>query len=297
MINIALVYTEDRKDGVTKALKLYGKNPVRNKKVLLKPNFNTADPPPASTSMETLRSLILNLKEMGAKEIIVAERSGPVDTEECFTAKGLHTLADELDFSVINLSSQSRDDYILYKPEQSHWKDGFLFSKLYYEAECIVETCNVKTHRFGGHFTLSLKNAIGLVPRHNYSYMNELHSSPHQRKMIAEVNTAFSPSLIVMDGVDVFVDGGPDKGTKKEANVMLVGADRIAIDAIGVAILRMLGTTNEVSTGAIFDQEQIHRAVELGIGVQSPSEIKILTDSKKAEKLAEQIRAQFNKRK
>jgi hypothetical protein len=39
--------------------------------------------------------------------------------------------------------------------------------------------------------------------------------------MIAEINAAFSPDLIVMDGVSIFVDGGPDKGTRKEANVII----------------------------------------------------------------------------
>ena len=49
----------------------------------------------------------------------------------------------------------------------------------------VVQTCCLKTHRYGGHFTLSLKNSVGLVakrvPGDAYDFMRELHNSPHQR--------------------------------------------------------------------------------------------------------------------
>ena len=108
--------------------------------------------------------------------------------------------------------------------------------------------------------------------------------------MIAEINTAFKPDLIVLDGVEAFVDGGPLEGTRKEAGVILAGSDRIAIDAVGVAVLRMLGTTPEVNRGRIFEQDQIARAVELGLGVASPAQIQLVTDDKESEMLADRIR-------
>jgi uncharacterized protein (DUF362 family) len=95
--------------------------------------------------------------------------------------------------------------------------------------------------------------------------------------MIAEINMAYKPSLIVMDGVDAFVTGGPAKGKKVESDVILAGTDPVAIDAVGVAILRLFGTTREVSQGAIFEQAQIARAVELGLGVQDPTRIRFIT--------------------
>lgn len=82
-----------------------------------------------------------------------------------------------------------------------HWKDGFHFPRVFLEAESIVQTCCPKTHAYGGHFTLSLKNAVGMVPRAKYPYMRELHSSPFQRSMFADINAAYSPDLIVLDGV------------------------------------------------------------------------------------------------
>ncbi len=298
MTKIAIISTDNRFEGTVQAIDLLGINPVEGKEVILKPNFNTADPPPASSSVETLKSLIIKLKQMGAKSITLAERSGPTDTRKCFEQKGMFELAKELEFELVNLAELPVEEFVLLTPENSYWNEGFLFPKIYHNAECIVETCCLKTHQFGGHFTMALKNATGLVPKRNLNgtaYMQVLHNSENPRKMIADINSVFSPDLIVLDGVSAFVDGGPARGTQKEPNIMMAGTDRIAIDAVGVAILRMLGTTPEVSEGKIFEQEQIARAVELGIGVSSAKEIEILTNSDQANNMAEKIYEQLLK--
>ena len=287
MTKIAVVSTDNRLYGVDKALELLDINHVKDKNVIFKPNFNTADPPPASSSMETIKQFIIKVKEMGAKSITVAERSGPAKTSETFEKKGLYGLAKELDFKIIDLTEILEEEYVLKKPEGCHWKDGFLFAKIYDDAECVIETCCLKTHMYGGHFTLSLKNAVGLVNKKN---MGELHSSKDQRKMIAEINAVYKADLIIMDGLVSFVDRGPMEGTRKEANVFVAGTDKVAIDAVGVALLRILGTTPEVTKGSIFNQEQIKRAVELQIGITSPDQIDFITDSEESGKLVAKIK-------
>ncbi len=296
MTKISLVHTGDRTAGARRAIELLKINPVKGKSVVLKPNFNTADPAPASTHNDTLRSLILTLKDMGAKKITLAERSGPGDTSaHIMELKGIPFMARELGFDVVNLQELPKEGWVLVKPEDSHWKDGFLFPRVYKDAEAIVTTCCLKTHQFGGHFTLSMKLAVGMVPPGlrdpgGYPYMSELHSSKFQRQLIAEINTAYSPALVLLDGVDAFVDGGPHVGKRVKADVMIAGTDRIAIDAVGVAILRFLGTTPEVTNGKIFDQDQIKRAVELGLGVKSAAEIKLVTGDKESAEYAAVIR-------
>ncbi len=290
MTKVALVSTKDRGEGVRKAIDLLGVKSFRGKSVVLKPNFNTADPAPGSTHNDTLRSLILALHQMGARQITLAERSGPADTRIVMQQKGVFELAQELGFKVVNLEELGPEGWVKIEPKDSHWSQGFLFPRIYLEAESIVQTCCLKTHAYGGHFTLSLKNSVGLVPRRGYPYMQELHSSPHQRQMIAEINTAYSPDLVVLDGVEAFVDGGPHRGTRVEAKVMLAGTDRVAIDAVGVAVLRLLGTTPEVSRGPIFEQEQIARAAELGLGVSSAKQIQFVTGDDDSEALAARVK-------
>jgi uncharacterized protein (DUF362 family) len=186
-------------------------------------------------------------------------------------------------------------DWVVQQDSDFHWANGFAVPKLLLDAECVIQTCNLKTHRYGGHFTLSLKNSVGFAAKYKgrsgHNYMNELHSSAHQRHMIAEINTAYTPTLVVIDGVEAFVDGGPDSGTLVHPNVILAGTDRIALDVVGIAILRLLGTTPEVSRGTIFNQTQIARAVELGLGVVSPSKIQFITGDSESQAYANTIGA------
>jgi uncharacterized protein (DUF362 family) len=179
------------------------------------------------------------------------------------------------------------------RSSDSHWETGFPFARPCLQAETIVQTCCLKTHQFGGHFTLSLKNSVGMVADsiagYANNFMDELHSSMYQRTMIAEINTAYSPALIIMDGVEAFTAGGPHQGRLASPEVVLAGTDRIAVDAVGVALLRYFNTTPAVASGPIFQQEQIARAVELGLGVGSPDKIKLVTADSQSAAFADQI--------
>lgn len=276
---IALVSTTDRAAGVRRAIELLGINPVRGRQVLLKPNLNSADPAPGSTHPDVLRTLLAGLRDLGATTITLADRSGMGDTAWVMQQTGVFDQAKPFGCETLVLDELPADAWEIRDGDGYHWRRGFPVPKMLLDAECVVQTCNLKTHRFGGHFTLSLKNSVGLVAKYlaGYNYMSELHGTRDQRRMIAEVNAAYQPALVIMDGVEAFVTGGPDTGRRAEPHVILAGTDRVALDAIGVAILRLFGTTPEVSRGRVFEQEQIARAVELGLGVDSPAKIRFLT--------------------
>jgi len=282
---VAFLSTEDRKSGVEGSIKALNINPVKNKAVLIKPNFNTADPVPGSTDNDTLVALVKEIWKMGAKSISLGERSYP-PTREVMEEKGVIPLMKELDVKIINFDDLGDTDWVEFRPKDSHWEKGFRIARPILETECLVSTCCLKTHRYGGVFTMSLKLHVGVVPttRQGYAYMNELHSSPHQRKMIAEINAPFKPDLIVLDGIDAFVDGGPMTGERAKGNVFLASTDRVAIDAVGVAILKLLGSNDQIMNTKIFEQEQIARAVELGLGASSVSKIEVVpTDAQSRE--------------
>jgi uncharacterized protein (DUF362 family) len=290
---IALVRTGDRAQGVRQAMELLALNPIRGNRVLLKANYNSADAAPASTHPDILRALVMEMNEMGARSITLGERSGMGDTRAVLEHTGVFGLADELGFDSVVFDELDEVEWTVQRSDEFHWSSGFAVPKMLLDSECVVQTCNLKTHSYGGHFTLSLKNSVGFVARSVYAgshnYMGELHSSPYQRQMIAEINTVYTPSLIVMDGVEAFVDGGPASGKKVSPSVVLAGTDPVAMDAVGVAILRLFGTTPQVSEGKVFEQEQIARAVELGLGVDSPDRIMMVTGDAESEAYAEQI--------
>ncbi|MBW1858673.1 MAG: DUF362 domain-containing protein [Deltaproteobacteria bacterium] len=277
MIRVVFAATGDRQEGVRASLKGLQVNPARGKEVLIKPNFNTADPCPGSTHNDTLVALVDELWEMGARTISLGERSY-LPTRQVLEQKGVTSLMKERDVKIVDFDDLGEKDWVEFKPNHSHWNNGFRIARPILETECLVSTCCLKTHQFGGVFTMSLKLHVGVVPtiRHGFAYMAELHQSSHQQKMIAEINEPFSPELVVMDAIDVFVDGGPSHGKRAKGNVVLASTDRVAVDAAGLAILKVLGSNASIMKPKIFEQEQIARGVELGLGVSSASEINMV---------------------
>jgi uncharacterized protein (DUF362 family) len=292
---VAIVNTQDRKFGAASSIRALGINPVKNKNVLIKPNFNTADQTPGSTHNDTLAALVEETWEMGAKTVSLGERSYPL-TREVMEQKGVIPLMEKLDVNIVDFDDLAEKDWVKVDARDSHWQDGFRVARPILESECLISTCCLKTHQFGGVFTLSLKNHVGVVPttRHGYDYMRELHASPHQRKLIAEINAPFKPDLIVLDGIDAFVDGGPATGKHAKGNVFIASTDRVAIDAVGVAILKSLGSNGQIMKSKIFEQEQIARAAELGLGASSPSDIEVIPVDENSREYRDRVTAVLN---
>jgi len=87
------------------------------------------------------------------------------------------------------------------------------------------------------------------------------------------------------------VDGGPATGKRARGNVFIASTDRVAIDAVGVAILKSLGSNGQIMKSKIFEQEQIARAAELGIGASSPSDIEVIPADENSREYGDKVTA------
>jgi uncharacterized protein (DUF362 family) len=271
---VALVRTGDRKEGVGRVMALLDPTGIAGKTVNLKPNFNTADPAPAGTHNDTLAQLVTELQERDAREVVIGESSFP-PTERVVEQKGILDLASDMGFGLVNYDEIPDHEWVYFKPSGTHWPEGFHLPRHVVESEYNVSTCCLKTHGSGGVFTMSLKLSVGLTPK---PIRRGMHRSPHMRRMIAELNQGYTPKLIIMDGVEAFTDGGPSRGELAQANVMIAGTDRVAVDAVGLAVLKELGANEAIMGTPIFHQEQMARAVEVRLGVQGPDEIDLVSD-------------------
>ncbi|MBI2404215.1 MAG: DUF362 domain-containing protein [Gemmatimonadetes bacterium] len=283
---VALVRTADRQRGVTEVLRLFDPAGIAGKRVVVKPNFNTADDAPGSTHMDTLGQLVTDLYERDARSVTLGESSGPPETRGVMAQKGVFDLARERRFDVVNFEEIAESDWVFFGAQGTHWPDGFHLPRLVVDAEYLVSTCCLKTHGFGGVFTMSLKLSVGLTPK---PIRRTMHRSPDMRRMIAELNTGYRPQLILLDGVAAFTDGGPSQGELKQGNVMIAGDDRVAVDAVGLAVLKELGANDAIMGRRIFEQEQLARAVELGLGVTGPGDIELVTADAEAQAYARRL--------
>lgn len=284
---VALVRTSDRTRGVSEVLRLMDLGGVNGKRVVLKPNFNSAHEAPGSTHNDTLAQLVRELQEHGARQVTLGESSGPPQTRGVMEAKGIFDLASDLRFGIVNFEDLPESDWIPFGTAGTHWPDGFHLPRLVVDAEYMVSTCCLKTHGSGGVFTMSLKLSVGLTPK---PIRRTMHRSPDMRRMIAELNTGYRPDLIVLDGVSAFTDGGPSNGERKAGNVMIAGTDRVAVDAVGLAVLKELGANEAIMSRGIYEQEQIARAVELGLGAPGPDAIELVTGDPESKAYADRLR-------
>jgi uncharacterized protein (DUF362 family) len=289
----------DRREAVRTVLGGFDLSVLAGSTVALKANFNSADPFPASTHPETLEEVCSAILAERPSRLTLAERSGGGSTREVLEWAGVPALARDLGFSVTVLDELERPGWQEIEAPGLHWSRGFFLANAFARADHVIQTCCLKTHRYGGHFTLSLKNGVGCIARKvpgvNFDFMNELHTSPHQRLMIAEINRFFRTDIIVLDATEGFASGGPDKGKVIRPGVVLAGKDRVAIDAVGVALLRAFGTVPDVADGKIFELEQIARAAELGVGIGSADAIRLVPLDDKAGPVTEKIQAQLDR--
>jgi uncharacterized protein (DUF362 family) len=297
-VPVAIVKTEDRKQGIRRAVALLGEVSYKGRDVYLKCNYNSPNSYPATTHPEALRAAAEFIKSNGSRKVILAERSGMGLTREILEKLGMLELLRQLDIDFLPLEELASGDWQKMDLPGSHWKDGIEVPNFLVQKACVVQVCNLKTHRFGGQFSASLKNSIGLIAKHSLmdtqrNYMQELHASPYQCQMIAEVNQVYSPELILMDAVQIFKKGGPESGELAYPGIIAASRDRVALDAVGLSILQHFGAQVLMDQGTIFGQEQLKRAVELKLGVQSAKEIQLLTDDKESRFIAAKLESFF----
>jgi len=237
-------------------------------RVLLKPNFNTADPYPASTDMDFLATVISLIKGANPKEIIVADSCTYfLNTEKVCRDIGAPAIMERFNVTWHNFE---KGEWVNVDVPDGKYFKSIKIPKLVQEVDKIILLPCLKTHRFA-RFTMSLKISIGLLKP---SQRGALHLS-HLEERIAEVASIFKPDLVIMDGRKCFVTDGPEYGKIEEPNILMAGLDRIALDVEGLKILQNYQAENMLGTDP-WALKQITRAIELNLGAKAESDYQVI---------------------
>lgn len=250
------------KESISEAVDLlggFGKFVKPGEVVLLKPNFNTADPYPASTDLEFLKAVVELVYENGAKLVMVGDSS----TMSLNTRKVMEKLRV---FDLLDMPQPPR----IYVFEEGKWIKKEVPDGKYLKSVSMPEILNrvdklillpcLKTH-FQARFTGSLKLSIAFMKPVERI---RLHLRNIQEK-IAELNKLVDPALIIMDARKCFINNGPSVGEVREPGLILASADRVAIDVEGIKIIQNY-KGNSLEGVDPWELPQIKRAVEMGIG-------------------------------
>ena len=104
-------------------------------------------------------------------------------------------------------------------------------------ADAVINMPKLKTH-MAALYTGAVKNLFGCVPGlAKADYHRQAQSAREFGEVLCEINKHIRPALNVMDAV-VAMDGqGPTSGRPYSAGKLLISADPLALDAVGVAML------------------------------------------------------------
>jgi uncharacterized protein (DUF362 family) len=253
---------EDIRSAISQAISLMGNLGQvigRGDRVLVKPNFNSPDPFPASTGLAFLQAVIELILETGAK-VTIGESAGAVwrPTRKVFDQVGVPELARRLGVEFVAFDDRP-NDWVQIKIK-GDYLDRVVMPRSAYEADKMVYLPCMKTHSLGA-FTGAIKLVFGFVaPGQRRSF-----HLGHLQEKLADVNLCWQPDLIVMDGRKAFVSGGPDRGELVEPGLILASGDLIAIDVEAMKVILEYRASNKIPANP-WELAQIATALKHGVG-------------------------------
>src|SRR6202163_4645865 len=204
--------------------------PVKDKVVLLKPNFVGLDP---LGVMNTHPAVIAATREsflrLGASQVLIGD--GPAmdrDTEAIIESVRLREYVGRLARRFVDLNTDDVECVPL-TTKASRLKELY-FPRTVLGADLVVSMPKLKTHHWAG-VTLSLKNMFGIVPGSCYGWPKNILHWAGIDNAILDINAAVPPDFAIVDGIVGMEGNGPIQGTPKACGALIFGDDPVAVDA------------------------------------------------------------------
>ena len=213
-------------------------------KVLLKPNMLSPHPPEdaVTTHPEVIRAVVRLVKEAGAV-VSLGDAPGGYghNIDEILEKSGIRKVVEEEGVEVKKFTL-------------SKLVEGIPISRHVLESDLVISMPKFKTHSITV-ITAAVKNMFGAVVG---LYKAECHSrAPREEdfsKIMAKVFSIVKPQLTIVDGVMGMEGDGPASGIVRKMNLIMAGADAVAIDAciakiIGLEPLDVIVTKEAYKAG------------------------------------------------
>jgi uncharacterized protein (DUF362 family) len=228
LISVSKVYHDsDIAKAISKSFSLWTDIKLdSSSKVLIKPNLCSikSHETGITTDPKIVEELIKYLKStFNISDISIVESDGTqVLADLAFELLGYRRLSERLNVKLANLSKVPFS--IRTFPENSFIKK-IKIPDLFQDADFFISVPKIKTH-MDCYMTCALKNQYGCNP---YWFKKSYHKRLNDA--IVDVNTAFKPDMIVVDGF-VAMDGrkGPTDGVPLRMNTLIIGRDSVAVD-------------------------------------------------------------------
>jgi len=266
---------------------------IRGKTILIKPNVVAGRKNPTTANPEVVRALVKILYEEGASEVFVGDMSAllRLPTKKNMGKTGIKQASEEAGAKVLYFEDY---DWFTVDLPKGKYINKVNVSEWIFRTDIIINLPVIKTHR-SANYSICLKNFVGATHFRQRPYFVD---SRHWEEVVSEINLAYSPDLNIVDGTKIMVEGGPWKGQEKHTNLIISSGDRVAADVVGLGIIKAFGLWKKVISRSVWEQRQIKRAIEIGLGTSSRKEMGLLTtsldNSQKFKDLIRKVRENIN---
>jgi len=234
-------------------------------KILLKPNWLSADPPEkcVTTHPIVFKAVAEIFKEQG---VILSYGDSPAfqSPESAGKKTGISEIAEDFDIFFADFR-KGKEIYF----DKGVQNKKFTIANGVIDSDGVISLPKMKTHGFQ-RVTGAVKNQFGCVPG---TLKAEFHVKVPDAydfaKMLVDLNSAINPRLYVMDGIYAMEGNGPKGGTPKKMNAILLSKDPIALDATMCRLMNLdpkLLLTNKAG-------------MEMGAGTYLEKEIELIGDN------------------
>jgi len=275
---------EEIEQKVSEAIDLLGGLPPKFKsasKILVKPNLGYTDTRRhkgrliALTEPCVVRALLRRIREVNEGEIIISDGPPKASLQKLIKDTGYEPLIREFDIRVVN--SNERPYTQVNVPGGGTIMRRYVLNKKISEADVSVSIAKMKVHLFTG-ISLCMKNFFGLPPEDIYGgprfYLHYYFRLP---RCLVDLTSIFNPSLCIIEGL-VGEDLQEWHGPPVESNVIIIGNNPVATDAVGTAVMGFNPTSEFPDEPFLCDVNHLNIASSAGLGPNDLSEIEILGD-------------------
>jgi len=244
--------------------------PVKDKVVLLKPNFVGLDPLGVmNTHPAVIAAACESFLRLGASEVLIGD--GPAmdrDTEAILESVRLREFVRSSERKFVDLNTDDVECVPL-TTKASRLKELY-FPRTVLGADLVVSMPKLKTHHWAG-VTLSLKNMFGIVPGSCYGWPKNILHWAGIDNAILDINAAVPPDFAIVDGIVGMEGNGPIQGTPKACGALIFGDDPVAVDA---TCCRLMGLLPErvkylAAAGTMLGHVRVDRIQQLGERVEA----------------------------
>lgn len=208
-----------------------------NEKILLKPNLLSAQTPEKAVTTHpcVFRAVAQLTKEQQPSVQLSYGDSAPKGTtEKILNTTGIGVVAEELNIPFISFEEKA----VQSNPQGIKHKQ-FTVAKPVTQSDSIINIAKLKTHHLT-RITAAVKNMFGTIPGlMKPEFHVKLPEVEAFSQMLVELNLFLKPKLHIIDAIVAMEGNGPNAGTPRNLNCIIVSRDPVAADSVACRLINV----------------------------------------------------------